>query len=44
MSEINIEKLISGERRSLAKAITLLESQNKEDQVKSNELITKILD
>ncbi len=43
MSAINIGKLISGERRSLAKAITLLESQNKEDQIQSNELIRKIL-
>ncbi len=40
---IDVEKLKSGDRRSLAKAITLVESSKEEDQVLSQELLKKIL-
>lgn len=40
---IDIEKLKSGDRRTLAKAITLIESQREEDQVLAQELLRNIL-
>lgn len=41
--EIDLNKLLKGDRRQLAKAITLIESTNKEHQVKARELLQKIL-
>lgn len=40
---IDLEKLISGDRRTLSKAITLIESSKSEDQIKAFELLKKIL-
>ncbi len=40
---IDLQKLIAGDRRTLAKAITLIESTKEEDQIKSQELLNKIL-
>ena len=40
---IDIDKLIKGDRRSLAKAITLVESSRPEDHVESQKLLEKIL-
>lgn len=41
--QINIQKLIKGERRSLAKAITLIESSRPEDQAAAQKLLQDIL-
>lgn len=40
---IDVEKLKSGDRRTLSKAITLVESSRAEDQVKAQELLKSIL-
>lgn len=40
---IDIDKLIKGERRSLAKAITLVESSRSEDNIEAQNLLEKIL-
>lgn len=40
---IDVEKLKSGDRRSLSKAITLIESLREDDQKKAQELLKKIL-
>lgn len=40
---IDVEKLKSGDRRTLSKAITLIESSKAEDQVKAQELLKSIL-
>lgn len=40
---IDVDKLKSGDRRTLAKAITLIESLKAEDQKKAQELLKKIL-
>lgn len=41
--DIDIQKLKSADRRTLAKAITLIESQLPEDQDKANKLLSEIL-
>jgi LAO/AO transport system kinase len=41
--KIDLEKLLSGDRRQLARAITLVESSKAEDKVKAQELLQKIL-
>ena len=43
MSEIDINKLILGDRRSLAKAITLVESSRPEDNIEAQKFLEKIL-
>ena len=43
MSVIDIKKLLSGDIRSLAKAITLIESQKSDDQVDAQKLLEQIL-
>lgn len=43
MSVIDTKKLLSGDIRSLAKAITLIESLRSEDQVEAQKLLEKIL-
>jgi LAO/AO transport system kinase len=40
---IDIDKLIKGDRRSLAKAITLIESSRSEDNIEAQKLLEKIL-
>lgn len=40
---IDVEKLKAGDRRTLSKAITLIESSKAEDQVKAQELLKSIL-
>lgn len=40
---IDIDKLIKGERRSLAKAITLIESSRPEDNIEAQKLLEKVL-
>lgn len=39
---IDIEKLKNGDRRTLAKAITLIESSKEEDQIKAQELMRQV--
>lgn len=43
MAELDIDKIIKGERRALAKAITLIESSRSEDAVLAQSLLEKIL-
>ncbi|MBC7713621.1 MAG: methylmalonyl Co-A mutase-associated GTPase MeaB [Rhizobacter sp.] len=43
MVDIDIEKLKSGDRRSLSKAITLIESSRPQDQLAAQDLLKKIL-
>jgi LAO/AO transport system kinase len=40
---VSVEKLLKGERRSLAKAITLIESSRAEDNTEAQKLLEKIL-
>ncbi|MDD4975248.1 MAG: methylmalonyl Co-A mutase-associated GTPase MeaB [Bacteriovorax sp.] len=40
---IELEKLLKGERRSLAKAITLVESSRPEDNIEAQKLLEKVL-
>lgn len=40
---IDLQKLLAGDRRTLAKAITLIESTKEDDQVRSQELLNKVL-
>lgn len=40
---IDVDKLIKGDRRSLAKAITLIESTRREDQAEAQKLLEKVL-
>ena len=42
-SSINREALLSGNRRALAKAITLIESTNSQDRSAADELVQSIL-
>lgn len=44
IQKIDIAKLISGDRRTLSKAITLIESSKAEDQKKSQELLSSLSD
>lgn len=43
LDKIDIDKLIKGDRRSLAKAITLVESSRQEDNADAQKLLEKIL-
>lgn len=43
MTSVHIDKLLKGERRSLAKAITLVESSRPEDVIEAQKLLEKIL-
>ena len=42
-AKIDIDKLLAGDRRTLAKAITLIESSRHEDNVEAQKLLEKIL-
>lgn len=40
---IDLEKLKTGDRRTLAKAITLIESSRENDQIHARELLNKVI-